>query len=564
VNLVLLLLVGTMTARAEDSVSTTLPDLRFLRRGEMGLLSVLEPQGEHVAPDAPVHLWLHVDPPGDGAGARAEDARGNGQTARAPATADQGVVDLSTNGTSLGRGVGVALGTSSPVSLHGEIGLSLCTDEGGTCRLVHVAFRGTLGRPRGTVPLEVSPAVTDVEEDKAEQATQPPLSADEAFRRAGQDGRLVLLDFYATWCPPCNLFAAQILDDPADAPLLEPFWIARVDVDTPESWKLKDRYHVAGYPTIVVTTSEGSEVDRQVGFTSDGDTGVWLRAMADGVEPIDELSDRALRGNPPLSPTEAGMAARRLAASNHPEAARAALKIARESVEKHIAWLILDKKKEEVLWLAANGSSDLEDWIWLVPSELLGDSTVIAALRPAIRRAVLSADPSTAAELLDLLADSTEGEESRTYVCAAAALLHSTLVGDPALDRGHWTFLAELYQKAGETDEALDVLNKGVAAFPNEFTFYFALGQTLYDLGRNDQALNAAQAALTTSYGDTTLRAAMLCARILGDLDRKDEALKLLDAVESKTRKPGPDLDVRTNRYLKELEKTRQDLEKAH
>jgi tetratricopeptide (TPR) repeat protein/thiol-disulfide isomerase/thioredoxin len=553
--------VATPPPASEEPTALALPDLRFLRRGEMGVLTVLEPPGEHLAPDAPARLWLHVDRSSDGAetlGAQAPAGSGS------PSGSDQSVVDLSTNGSSLYRGVGVALGTSGPLSLQGEISLSLCANEGGACRIVHAAFHGALDHARGTVPLVVTPAVEDVEEDKAEQATQAPLSPDEAFRRAGLDGRLVLLDFYATWCSPCNLLAAQILDDPADAPLLEPFWIARVDVDTPESWSFKSRYHVTGYPTLVVTTADGAEVDRQVGSPSDGDTGVWLHAMSEGVEPIDEIAGRALHGNPPFTPNEAGMAARRLAASGRLDAARAALKVAGEGVEKHIAMLSLDRKKEEVLWLATNGQADLPDWVWLVPNELWKDPAILAAMRPAIRKAILSADPAMAAELLDLLADATQGEESRTYVCAAAALLHGTLVGEPAADRGHWTFLAELYQKAGETDEALDILNKGIAAYPNEFTFYFALGETLHDLGRNEQAINAAQAALTTSYGDTTLRAAMLCARILADLDRKDEALKLIDAVEAKTRKPPAELDVRTHRYLKELEKTRQDLQKGH
>jgi tetratricopeptide (TPR) repeat protein len=280
------------------------------------------------------------------------------------------------------------------------------------------------------------------------------------------------------------------------------------------------------------------------------------------VEPIEVLAERALGGGPALGRAEAGMAARRLALSGHDDAARAALKLADEGVEKHIAMLRLDGRKEDVAWLARQATEKPSEWLAWVPQAAWDDPTLARTLKNVVEAAILSSDPATASDMLSTLGDRTRGPESRLYTTMAAALLVAAQTGDPFHDRGFWLDLAELHRRAGSLDEALEYLDRGVQAFPNEFTFHYARGRLLQDLGRHEEALQSAEAALANSYGDSLLRAAMLCARLLDQVGREDEALRLLDAIEEKATRPGPELKVRTHRYLEELRRTREELRK--
>ena len=78
--------------------------------------------------------------------------------------------------------------------------------------------------------------------------------------------RLVLIDFFATWCPPCDRLRDEFLEAPAWEDFLGDYTVRSVDADDPSSFALKDRYQVGGYPTLLVTTPGGEVLERIVGF----------------------------------------------------------------------------------------------------------------------------------------------------------------------------------------------------------------------------------------------------------------------------------------------------------
>ena len=71
--------------------------------------------------------------------------------------------------------------------------------------------------------------------------------------------RLVLVDFWAEWCPPCVVVAPlleQVVNE-RDGEIM----LAKLEVDEGENMKLAGRFQVRGFPTIILFQS-GEEKDR--------------------------------------------------------------------------------------------------------------------------------------------------------------------------------------------------------------------------------------------------------------------------------------------------------------
>lgn len=62
--------------------------------------------------------------------------------------------------------------------------------------------------------------------------------------------RLVLVDFWADWCPPC-LVIAPVLERVV-AEYAGQVVLAKLEVDEGENMKLAGRYQVRGFPTIIL------------------------------------------------------------------------------------------------------------------------------------------------------------------------------------------------------------------------------------------------------------------------------------------------------------------------
>lgn len=75
--------------------------------------------------------------------------------------------------------------------------------------------------------------------------------------------KLVLVDFFATWCPPCKMLAPvleKISEDRKDFKILK--------LNTDENIQLSINYSIESIPTMIIF-KDGIEMDRMIGYTSE-------------------------------------------------------------------------------------------------------------------------------------------------------------------------------------------------------------------------------------------------------------------------------------------------------
>ena len=88
---------------------------------------------------------------------------------------------------------------------------------------------------------------------------------DAAAALAVEEGKLIFIDFYADWCPPCQTLSEEYFPRPDYIQFLSGVVTLKVNVDNEPD--LAQRYSVSSIPTLVVTDAQGNELDRVVGIT---------------------------------------------------------------------------------------------------------------------------------------------------------------------------------------------------------------------------------------------------------------------------------------------------------
>lgn len=91
------------------------------------------------------------------------------------------------------------------------------------------------------------------------------LSFKEACAAAETREKIVLIDFYTTWCGPCKLLDQTTWKDDKVRRWLRNRTIA-LKIDAEKEKKLTEKYRVKAYPTILLLKPDGTEIDRLVGY----------------------------------------------------------------------------------------------------------------------------------------------------------------------------------------------------------------------------------------------------------------------------------------------------------
>jgi thiol-disulfide isomerase/thioredoxin/tetratricopeptide (TPR) repeat protein len=447
-----------------------------------------------------------------------------------------------------------------------------CADDGSTC--VPFSVQATLGRGQLAATLETRPGRLRV-------PAPAPRPAAEPQRAAPVPGDLILMDFFATWCPPCDRLRDEFLESPQWAPFLSNYAVVSLDADDPSSFAAKDRYVVGGYPTLLLTTADGEVLERIVGFP--GAEEVARRIGAASAQHEDDGSScagalPAVRRSVARNEVQEGWA---LLEARCPDGALAdvagglllGFEVAEAVGASELArdYAVAGASAEDDLgraaWLAFEGATLLDEG---------GRTDEAAALRAATERRIdeALARPEPGPDLAIALADALYhrgrwSEDSAAWHLRAARLLGRAITdraGAPPGDlpeavvalgetlREHEGLVHDtvsLLRFAGEHDAVARLYDAMLALYPEAFTWHYARAGWLAERELWAEAEPSARAALDHAYGDMSLRASQRLAEVLVALGRPDEALAVLDRALA-TPEPTHQ-NVRTWRYRKGL-----------
>lgn len=114
-------------------------------------------------------------------------------------------------------------------------------------------------------PLRLSTQETQTTAPVAEKIFQPIKNLDElqtTLASAKQQGRSVMLDFYADWCISCKIMERQTFSDPKVRALLSNTLLLQADISalTPEGQAMLDHFGLFGLPSILFWSPDGVEL----------------------------------------------------------------------------------------------------------------------------------------------------------------------------------------------------------------------------------------------------------------------------------------------------------------
>ena len=125
----------------------------------------------------------------------------------------------------------------------------------------------------------------------------------EALQKADQQKKPVMIDFITDWCRWCDTLDARTYSDESVADFMNASVIPiKIDAEKGEGTDIAKKYGVAAYPTVLLITSKGEEIDRILGYAPPG---AFLAAMQGYVKGENTIGQLTARVN--ANPTDASL-----------------------------------------------------------------------------------------------------------------------------------------------------------------------------------------------------------------------------------------------------------------
>lgn len=92
----------------------------------------------------------------------------------------------------------------------------------------------------------------------------------QALKLAASNNKLLLIDFYTSWCIPCKKLDKLIFQNDSIKQILgRDYILLRYDAENDSVFNLSKKHHIFIYPSAVVLNKEGYVVNRNYGFAGD-------------------------------------------------------------------------------------------------------------------------------------------------------------------------------------------------------------------------------------------------------------------------------------------------------
>lgn len=89
------------------------------------------------------------------------------------------------------------------------------------------------------------------------------LTLEQAKARAASEGKLILADMSAIWCPSCRKLDRDVLAQAdVQSAIEEKYVFSRIEYESTEGKAFAEQYNIRGFPTLLVLDAMGNQVRR--------------------------------------------------------------------------------------------------------------------------------------------------------------------------------------------------------------------------------------------------------------------------------------------------------------
>jgi tetratricopeptide (TPR) repeat protein len=104
-------------------------------------------------------------------------------------------------------------------------------------------------------------------EDEQKGSKFVQLPPEEAFYKARQDSKLVLIDFFSKTCNPCRALLKDVFNNSRMSVFINAHFISvKITSEWEDYQQIRDKYNVTGLPTVIFFDTDGTEIDRNCGY----------------------------------------------------------------------------------------------------------------------------------------------------------------------------------------------------------------------------------------------------------------------------------------------------------
>lgn len=115
----------------------------------------------------------------------------------------------------------------------------------------------------------------------------------EVLAQAKKEGKLVFVDCYTTWCGPCKMLSTQVFPQKKVGDYFNKTFVSlKLDMEKGEGLKMKDKFAIRAYPTLLFFDADGNEVNRIVGAERDADKFIAAVKMGVGDQGLAAMKKR--------------------------------------------------------------------------------------------------------------------------------------------------------------------------------------------------------------------------------------------------------------------------------